>query len=102
MFYRPEYVAATGSACVDAAFVMTAGPMKTAAAPWKLLPAWQATRGCVTTEGPVSVGHVNVSHRTQAQPVRTAPVVWEYVSSTWRVWSVGHLGQDQRRTGEDF
>lgn len=91
-----------GGASVDAAIVMTTGPVKAASAPWKQLPVWQQTRGCVTTEGRVSAECVNVSHHTQARPVRSAPFVWAGVSSTRRVWSVGRLGQEQRGTGENW
>lgn len=93
---------AVGGASVETAFVMTTGSVKSAVVPWKLLPVWQQTSSCVTVKGCASVEHVNVSHHTQARPVRPALFVWALVSSTRSVWSVWRSGQEQRRTGENW
>lgn len=89
-----------GGVSVENASVIKTGLVKTAAAPWKLLPVWQTTSSCVMAEGRVGVEHVYVIHNIQARPVRTAFVVRAHVRTTWSVWSVCRLGQDRRRTGE--
>lgn len=91
-----------GSACADSAFVMTTGQVKTAAAHMKLPPAWQQTSSCATVKGCVSVEYVNVSHRMQGQPVRTAPLVRTHVSNTQSVWSVARSGWERRGTGKNW
>lgn len=78
-FYPTDSVEATGGASVDAACVMKAGPMKTAAAPWKPILVWQTIRCCVTVEGFATAEHVNVTHHMQARPVRSALFVRERV-----------------------
>lgn len=55
-----------GSASVDAAFVMMAGPMKTAAAPWKRPHVWPGTTCCAMVKVFASVGDVNVTTHMEA------------------------------------
>ena len=96
-----EYAEAMGGAIVDSACVIPSGPVKTAAAPWKLPPVWQQTSRCATVEGCVSAANVNVWNHSLARPVRAALTVRTHVRSTWSVWSVGRLGRERRRTGEN-
>lgn len=86
---------------MDAACVMMAGPMKTAAAPWKPILVWQTIRCCVTVEGFATAEHVNVTHHMQARPVRSAPFVRAHVRSIQSAWSVGRSEQEQRSNGEN-
>lgn len=99
--YPTVYAEAVGSVSVENAFVMMTGLVRTAAAPWKLLPVWPQIRICVAIKGCVSVGNVFVSHHTQARPVRTALCVMAHVGSMWTVWNVGRSGRGRRRTGEN-
>lgn len=82
-------------------FVMSAGRVQTAAAPWKLLPAWQPTSSCVTGVGPVNVAAVDVCLHFRAQPVRSALFVQGLVPCTKTVLSVTHSGQGATKTGEN-
>lgn len=99
-YYPPECVEATGSASVDAAFVMMAGPMKTAAAPWKRLHVWPGTRCCAMVKVFANVGDVNVTNRMEAWPVRFVPLAWAHVRNTANAWSVGRSGLERRGNGE--
>lgn len=62
---------ATGSASVENADVMTIGPVKAASAAWKLLPVCQKISKYVTIEGCASAAYVDVSHLSEAGPVKT-------------------------------
>lgn len=64
-----------GRVSVEGAFVTMTGPVKPAAAPWKLLPVWQKTSRYVMGEACVCVGNVNVFHGTAARPVKHVPHV---------------------------
>lgn len=64
-----------GSVSVTSASVMTTGQVTPAAAPWELLPVWQQTSSCVTTEGCVSAAYVSVIRHTAAQPAGPALLV---------------------------
>lgn len=91
-----------GSVSVESAFVMTPGLVITAAVQWKQLPVRQQTSSCVTGGGCVVVEPVNVSHNTQAPPVRFALLVLVHVCSIWPVWSVGLSEWERRRTGKSW
>lgn len=90
-----------GGASVDAAYAMTAGSVKTAAATREMILVWQRIRCCVTVEGVACAEHVNVTHHMRARPVRSAPIVRDHVRSMQSVWSVGRLGREQRSNGEN-
>lgn len=89
-----------GGASAITAFVMRTGLMKTAAAPWILIPVQPATSRSVMAEGYANVEHVDVLRHFKAPPVRTAPSVLVLVRGIRSVWSVGHSRLEQRNNRE--
>lgn len=72
---KGDPVEAEGFVSVDAAHVVQTGLVRTAAAPWTPIRAWQQTRSCVMGEGCVYVEDVDVTTCIMARPVRPAPHV---------------------------